>query len=376
MQHYYLLYEKEKDRYDKAVKKYAKSGGGGEKKSVKRDEDAEADSETIDVVKMGQEREGKKKELKEEKLTLKSTSNEDQNVDVEKDEFEFTDNPIIVDEPKICLEKIDKSKLFDKSRLFTLPSPPSSHKHDTEPRGIPVKDLLMKTEMSLPPRMSAMDFKGPSFLEIKTGSRMEAPSMSQMFPRMAQPPPQMRPSMDLTIKELVGMRQSSSFEMSNPQMMELKSKASMEDRTVLASALRNKPMFEMKMRSDSNLPKSPGSAVGPQGDSPEVKTTVLQEPKSKISVEIRSRSSPDIKPKSLPDPKPRLLGDVKMKTTVEVSKSKPAVFETRSISVPDVKIRATPEMRRLSLDNKKPVVELRKISVDPSDDPYHFDDCD
>lgn len=399
--HYYQLYEKEKDRYDKAVKKYAKAAGG-DKKNTKRDEDKEMETETIDVVKMGQD-EDKKKDLKssifsvkEEKITLKAArGNEDQNVDVEKDEFEFTDYPIVVDEPKICLEKIDKSKLFDKARLFGLTNSDYGYgsqrfEQDAASRkpagsGTPVKDLLAAksaTDMRMFPNTTRADLKGAAILDITGVRKSASPTiLSHTIPRVLTPTePHMRPSLDVSIKEIVQARPGASFEITNPAMMELKSKA--EEQTVLASALRNKPnMFDMRTRSsfENNKPKYVAAdKPGPLGDTMDYSRDMATlDAKSKIAVEIRSRMSADQLDIKMPmiDSKPKAFGDTKSKPAVEL-RSKPVASGTKS-PVPglDSKVKPSPEAsRRMSLENKKPVVELKKIHVDPSDDPYHFDD--
>ncbi|XP_030840633.1 uncharacterized protein LOC115918167 [Strongylocentrotus purpuratus] len=378
--HYYLLYEKEKDRYDKAVKKYAK-GAGLDKKKSSRDNGNDADSETIDVVKMGQEKEWRPKVFREEKITLKTShTSEDQTIDVEKDEFEFTDPPGMAEEPKICLEKIDKSKLFDKARLFGLPSL-DSQKHESsgskaDTGGKQLRDYFMKTEMRPLPRPQRTDFKGPAILEIATGRKSASPTMlSHAAPKMLPEAP-LRHAMELSIKELVGARPSS-FEVRNPAMIELKSKG--EERTVLASALQNKPMFDMKMRSSTDYTtkhKPILDVTGPPSDASNPWGMMSSEVKSKLAVEMRSRvSAEQDKHKTLIDSNPRAFTDSKATLASEL-RSKPSNSETIKCASPlESKVRGSPEtMRRVSLDNKRAVIELKKIPVDPSDDPYHFDD--
>ncbi|XP_063961774.1 uncharacterized protein LOC129270420 [Lytechinus pictus] len=378
--HYYLMYEKEKDRYDKAVKKYAK-GAGNDKKKASRDNGHDGDSEMIDVVKMGQEKDWKPKDFREEKIKTSHTS-EDQTIDVEKDEFEFNDPQGMAEEPKICLEKIDKSKLFDKARLFGFPSldsheqVPNVSKAETDGKQ-QLRDFFMKTDVRPFSRSPQPSYKGPAILEIATGRKSASPTiLSHAAPKMLPEAP-MRPSMDLSIKELVGARPGS-FELRNPAMMELKSKG--EERTVLASALQNKPMFDIKMRSSTDYTKSKPilDVTGPSSDTSSSWGILSSDLKSKVPLEMKSRftcSAEQEKPKTLVDSSPRTFTESKTTVASEL-RSKPPILETTKSSSPlESRVRGSPEtMRRLSLDNKRAVVELKKIPVDPSDDPYHFDD--
>ncbi|XP_071507808.1 uncharacterized protein [Diadema antillarum] len=378
--HYYLMYEKEKDRYDKAVKKYAKGGGGGggggDKKHPKVEEDAE--SETIDVVKTGQEKEGAvKRDLSEEKITLKPAGSEDQTIDVEKDEFEFTDFSMEAEEPKICLEKIDKSKLFDKTRLYGLPSAYSERKSDHDSKD-PAKDLLSKTDAKVLHKSAGLESKTLSVLEVKTG-KVRMPAMSPQAMPKALPGVLIKPPAENRMKEMAGVR--TELVRSQP-MVELQSKPPAEDRTVLVSTLKSKPVFDMKTRSSPDIkPRASSTDLKDAGDTDRKSPIVTADSKPKPAIEIRSRtisdlkarSSPDIKSRSSPEPKPRVFSEVKVRSPAEV-KSKPFTTEGKSISINEVRVKPSPEIRRMSTENKKPVVELKKFALDPSDDPYHFDD--